>query len=142
MGERKDPTIYAHWIEDDYAYNHCSNCGWEWNEREYATSYCPNCGATMIEDSCNDQMIVTWFTPEKKDPPEGKDLAITFSGTVVDTESKVCCGKPVVSFDHELGTGRYCSERKSWEIDGFSREESDILTVDAWADLNPYRNKV
>lgn len=35
------------WIEDDYSFYHCSNCGYEWDEREHVTPYCPNCGAKM-----------------------------------------------------------------------------------------------
>lgn len=41
------PVRYGEWIEDDYAYNRCSACGWEWDDREYVTPYCPNCGARM-----------------------------------------------------------------------------------------------
>lgn len=44
------PVVYAHWIEDDYAYNRCSECGYELDEREFVTPYCPNCGANMDEE--------------------------------------------------------------------------------------------
>lgn len=35
------------WIPDDYAYYHCSECGYEQDEREYVSPYCPKCGAKM-----------------------------------------------------------------------------------------------
>lgn len=38
------------WIPDDYAYYHCSECGYEQDERETVTPYCPNCGARMEKD--------------------------------------------------------------------------------------------
>ena len=38
---------FGEWIEDDYGFNRCSECGWDWDEREQATPYCPNCGAKM-----------------------------------------------------------------------------------------------
>lgn len=41
----------AQWEEDDYAFNRCSNCGWEWDESEYKTPYCPNCGAKMEDNN-------------------------------------------------------------------------------------------
>ncbi|WP_418830660.1 zinc-finger-containing protein [Ruminococcus sp.] len=33
------------WIPDDYAYYHCSECGYEQDEPEYVSPYCPKCGA-------------------------------------------------------------------------------------------------
>ena len=35
------------WIEDDYAYNRCSECGYEYDHPEEKSPYCPNCGANM-----------------------------------------------------------------------------------------------
>ena len=35
------------WIPDDYAYYHCSECGYEQDERECVSPYCPKCGAKM-----------------------------------------------------------------------------------------------
>ncbi len=42
-----EPVKHGQWTEDDYAYNSCSECGYEHNEPEYTTPYCPNCGAKM-----------------------------------------------------------------------------------------------
>ena len=35
------------WIEDEYGFPRCSNCGMEREEREIQTPYCPYCGAYM-----------------------------------------------------------------------------------------------
>lgn len=35
------------WIEDEYAYTHCSECGYEWDEPEMKSNFCPQCGARM-----------------------------------------------------------------------------------------------
>lgn len=43
-------NTHGRWIEDDYAYNHCSECGHELEYAEYATPYCPQCGASMEPD--------------------------------------------------------------------------------------------
>lgn len=43
------------WIEDDYGFNSCSECGYEWDESEYKTLFCPECGAKMdLEDDQNE----------------------------------------------------------------------------------------
>ena len=41
---------YGEWIEDDYAYCRCSECGYEYDSPEYSTPYCPNCGACMEDE--------------------------------------------------------------------------------------------
>lgn len=38
---------FGEWIEEDYGFNRCSECGWEWGESERVMPYCPNCGANM-----------------------------------------------------------------------------------------------
>ena len=42
-----DTERRGEWIPDDYAYYHCSECGYEQDEREYVSPYCPKCGAKM-----------------------------------------------------------------------------------------------
>lgn len=42
-----EPVRRARWIEDDYGFNSCSECGYEWDENEHKTLFCPECGATM-----------------------------------------------------------------------------------------------
>ena len=52
----------ARWNEDEYAFNRCSNCGWEWDTAEYKTAYCPNCGAKM-EDCHPGGTLMQTFSP-------------------------------------------------------------------------------
>ena len=42
-----EPVRRGEWIEDDYAFNRCSECGYEFDSPEIKTPYCPNCGAKM-----------------------------------------------------------------------------------------------
>lgn len=37
----------AHWIEDEYAFNHSSSCGFEFDSPEETADVCPSCGAYM-----------------------------------------------------------------------------------------------
>ena len=41
------PVVHGRWIEDEYGFNSCSECGYEWDESEYKTLFCPDCGAKM-----------------------------------------------------------------------------------------------
>lgn len=47
------PVVHANWIEDDYAYARCSECGYEMEHPEEKTPYCPNCGAIMLATTQN-----------------------------------------------------------------------------------------
>lgn len=42
-----EPVRRGEWIEDDYAFNRCSECGYEYEYSEMKTPYCSNCGAKM-----------------------------------------------------------------------------------------------
>ena len=42
-----DTERRGEWIPDDYAYYHCSECGYEQDKRECVSPYCPQCGAKM-----------------------------------------------------------------------------------------------
>lgn len=68
------------------------------------------------------QDIATWYTPEKKLPPEFDIVVITFSGP-----RRI----------HALGCGSYC-ENEGWLIGGMDKTDSDKMTVEAWCDLEPY----
>lgn len=46
----KAKKVYGVWIEDDYGYFRCSECGYEYDSPEYITPYCPHCGANMDEE--------------------------------------------------------------------------------------------
>lgn len=42
------PVVRGQWIEDQYGFVRCSECGMEWDEPEHPeTSFCPSCGAKM-----------------------------------------------------------------------------------------------
>ncbi len=41
------PVRYGVWIDDNYGYNHCTECGYEFDRPEEKTPYCPHCGARM-----------------------------------------------------------------------------------------------
>ena len=47
---KDEDDLTGEWIEDDYGYYHCSECGFEDDEPEYGTPFCPNCGAHMEDD--------------------------------------------------------------------------------------------
>lgn len=72
------------------------------------------------------QVIVTWYRPGEKDPPEDYSTIITFSGKAKNVEYK-----------HALGTASYFTG-EGWLIDGLDEGTSDRMTIEAWADLDPY----
>ena len=39
------------WIEDEFAINHCSLCGYEQEEPELITPFCPLCGSPMTDEA-------------------------------------------------------------------------------------------
>lgn len=45
-----DMRVHGHWIEDEYAYMRCSECGFEHDYPEHTTAICPCCGAVMDGD--------------------------------------------------------------------------------------------
>ena len=40
-------VVHGKWLEDDYGYFQCSECGSEHDTPEYTTPFCPLCGAKM-----------------------------------------------------------------------------------------------
>ena len=73
------------------------------------------------------QVIVTWYTPEEKMPPQGKTVIITISGHGYN-----------IDHDHVLGIAK-------WQDDyGWVIYAPDVVvliwgyTVHAWCDLDPY----
>ena len=40
-------VVHGKWLEDDYGYFRCSECGSEQDTPEYTTPFCPLCGAKM-----------------------------------------------------------------------------------------------
>ena len=38
---------HGRWIEDDYGFWRCDQCGYKWDEPVVVPPYCPHCGAKM-----------------------------------------------------------------------------------------------
>lgn len=71
----------------------------------------------------NRQVIVTWFTPEEKLPPEDVGVLATVTARAKNRE-----------FIRAILTVFYCKSEGWYELDyGFTE-----LTVHAWCDLEPY----
>lgn len=74
------------------------------------------------------QVIVTWYTPEEKLPPEYHTVVVSISGHI---------GKTI--FDHALETAEWADDGCGWMIYGVPHNEDDIdITVLAWCDIEPY----
>ncbi len=71
------------------------------------------------------QVIVTWYDPAEKLPPDDEYVVIIVSGRRNDNQF----------YEHAIGIGAYYSG-KGWLIDGVDEEESSRLTVEAWCDLD------
>lgn len=80
----------------------------------------------MSKAAAERQVIVTWYLPEKKLPPEDEEVVITFSGKVHN-----------VIYDHAIGIASYFFG-EGWLIDGMDEKESDAMTIEAWCDLDAY----
>lgn len=73
------------------------------------------------------QVIVTWYDPAEKLPPEDEYVVITFTGRRNGHQT----------YEHALGIGAYYPG-EGWLIDGMDEIESDLMTIEAWADLDAY----
>ena len=69
------------------------------------------------------QVIVTWYTPKEKLPPEDTSVLVTVSGR-----------RGSCLYDRALMIGEF-SQDEGWFLD---IGEFDALTVHAWADIEPY----
>ena len=69
------------------------------------------------------QVIVDWYTPDQKVPPENIGVITTISGKVGDTQ-----------YDHAMVT-LFWSNEEGWYSSDY---DFDYLIVHAWCDLNPY----
>ena len=76
----------------------------------------------MIEQ----QVIVQWYTPDEKLPPEGDIVVATISG-------QAGC----ICYDHALALVEYYKEDGWYMTD--KDDEMDELTVHAWCDLEAYK---
>lgn len=75
------------------------------------------------------QVIVTWYTPEEKLPEEDVFTIVTASGRIGN-----------IGYDHAFAIATY-DKSMGWTFDDPYLDISRGLTVDAWADLEPYGGK-
>lgn len=80
----------------------------------------------MGKPAAERQVIVTWYTPDEKLPPEDLEMVVIFSGRY-----------GLKEYVHALGLAWYYKD-DGWLIDDMSDEESSAMTIEAWADLDPY----
>lgn len=80
----------------------------------------------MTKAAAERQVIVTWYTPEEKLPPDDECVVVTFSGNY-----------GLSSYIHALGLAWYY-KGEGWAIDDMGEEESDAMTIEAWCDLDAY----
>lgn len=72
------------------------------------------------------QVIVTWYTPEEKLPEEDVFTIVTASGRIGN-----------IGYDHAFAIATY-DKSMGWIFDDPYLDISRGLTVEAWADLEPY----
>ena len=77
------------------------------------------------------QVIVTWYEPHEKLPPEGMIVAATISGKTGN-----------ITFDHALVMAEWYDDGDGWAVGDFDfSKKGSRLTVHAWADLEPYKGE-
>lgn len=75
------------------------------------------------------QVIVNWYEPREKLPPEGMIVAATISGKTGN-----------ITFDHALVMAEWYDDGDGWTVGDFDfTKKGSSLTVHAWADLEPYK---
>ena len=75
------------------------------------------------------QVIVTWYKPEEKIPPDGLIVIATISGH--DGLYK--------GYDHCLANAEYYAD-EGWFVEGIDTDvPGSWLKVHAWCDLEPYK---
>ena len=72
------------------------------------------------------QVIVTWYTPQEKLPPEFTSVVATISGRAQNA-----------IYDHAMIMMEYASDGCGW-LAADDDIEFEELTVHAWCDLEPY----
>lgn len=120
--ERK--SAYRRGYEDAKEGKECNAEYWKFAFQQRKGSRC----GEMIEK----QVIVTWFTPEEKLPPDEKKMVIvTFSGR-----------DGSILYDHALRMGIWCDNDDGWCVSGWIIEGlsySAEYVIHAWCDLKSYR---
>ena len=72
------------------------------------------------------QVIVTWYTPEEKLPPEDEYVFCTISGKAKN-----------ITFNNAVALMCYCKDEGWYSLE----HDFDELEVLAWCDLEPYGGK-
>ncbi len=72
------------------------------------------------------QVVVTWYKPEEKLPPEGRIVIATVSGHRHNRR---------VTYDHALALASWFNDGCGWEL---KHDHLDSFTVLAWCDLDAY----
>ena len=78
------------------------------------------------------QVIVTWYRPEEKLPPDGQIVVATVSGKSRN-----------ITMDHALVTAAYYKSI-GWDVEDCVFDidlKGSWLEVHAWADLEPYKGE-
>ena len=71
------------------------------------------------------QVIVSWYTPEEKLPPEGMLVVVSFSGKDGNRH-----------YDRTIGIAEWFNDGCGWMICELS-DDAEFL-IHAWCDLEPY----
>ena len=69
------------------------------------------------------QVLVTWYIPEEKLPPEGNIVLVTLSGRGVN-----------ITYDHCFALATWFNEG-GWLLEDLTFYD---FTIHAWADIEPY----
>ena len=77
------------------------------------------------------QVIVTWYDPKEKLPPDGMYRYVTFSG---ETKGRI--------YYHAMGLAKcfhgWADEPPVWVILGLNIHDCFRCHIEAWADLDPF----
>ena len=77
------------------------------------------------------QVIVNWYRPEEKLPPEVWDVVLcTVSGRA-----------KFATFDHVLALMSYDKQIGWFIVENFGNDEITEFKVHAWCDLDPYKGE-
>ncbi len=74
------------------------------------------------------QVIVSWFTPEEKLPPEGEGVVVTVNGRVRRT-----------TYENALTMAYYYKEDGWFFEDDYLNTKEAEIAVKAWCDIDPYK---
>ncbi len=73
------------------------------------------------------QVFVTWYTPEEKNPEDGRICVVTISGK---SEAQQ------MEYDHTFALGEWFDDGRGWNV--WDMPDDADIEVLAWCDLDPY----